>query len=82
MAQCFYTNSNGRMILDQVPIDQCVDYIVLEASEFSDYPTLSAIFNQPISSDLATMWSLGFSLPMIVYLSSWAFGQVVSYINK
>lgn len=41
--------------------------------------TLSNIFSLPAATpDVATVWMLGFSLPVICYLAAWGFGIVVN----
>ena len=40
--------------------------------------TLSDIFSLPVSPDLATVWMLGFSLPLILWLVAWGFGVVIN----
>ena len=41
-------------------------------------PTLQDIFAMPLTSDLQTMWMLGFGLPIICYLTAWSMGILIS----
>lgn len=81
MAACVIETA-GVLTLTTDSISTCTGYVLLDALEYSDYPTLSNIFAMPLSTDLAEMWAVGFSLPLIVYLSAWALGTVVNFINS
>lgn len=82
MAQCIQLDAQGRIDLVNQSISDCTGYILMDVVDYTNYPTLSAIFDIPITSDLQTVWMLGFGLPMIVFLSSWALNQVVTFINS
>lgn len=40
--------------------------------------TLSDIFSAPAVPDVATAWSIAFTLPLILWLTAWGFGVVVN----
>lgn len=42
---------------------------------------LASVFNLPASPDLATVWMIGFTLPLILWLTAWGFGVVVNMFN-
>lgn len=79
MAACAEVDVAGRLVYSTAPASQCTGYIVLDPAE---YPSLANIYNMPASADLGTAWMLGFSLPVIVYLVSWAFGHVIGFASK
>lgn len=83
MATCVVIS--GSTVTLDVQTDPCANAALLSGIEyaaFTETPTLFDIFSQPLAEDLATMWATGFSLPLIVYLSAWALGVVVNFINK
>lgn len=55
----------------------CSEFVIAAAGEV----TLADLFTIPVQADLQQAFMLGFGLPMIVYLSAWALGQVVRFIN-
>ena len=63
-------------------IESCTDYILLTASEFSTLPTLTEVFAMPLAEDSQQMWMAGFSLPVIAYLTAWAFGVVINWFTN
>lgn len=64
------------------PMDTCPGWALLEASEYTDFPTLIDVFTIPAASDLGEMWAVGFSLPLIIYLTAWGYGVAVKFINQ
>ncbi len=88
MAVCAWSTNRGLIRTDWTTGDcSGYDYVLLTPTELqalgdlSQLPTLQDIFTVPVAEDLAQMWAIGFSLPMVVYLVSWALGVVVNYIN-
>lgn len=63
-------------------IESCTDYILLTATEYTALPTLTDIFAIPLAEDLQQMWITGFSLPLIAYLTAWAYGVVINWFNE
>ncbi len=66
-------------------LQDCSGYIMLTASDYTQLmsePTLMDIFTIPVVGDLQQMWMLGFSLPIITYLSSWGFGVVINWFKE
>ena len=63
-------------------IENCTDYILLTASEYTSLPTLTDIFTFPVAEDLQQMFTLGFSIPMVAYLTAWGYGVVINWFNE
>lgn len=82
MPSCIQIDNIGRVSFTGEPIDQCSGFVLFDGLDYSDYPTLTAIFNVPIQEDLQSLWLLGFSLPLVIYLTSWAFNQVINFISR
>ena len=62
----------------------CEGGVLMTSSDYAAFtasPTLQDIFSIPVAADLGQMWLVGFSLPLIIYLTAWALGVVVNFIN-
>lgn len=82
MATCLITDANGYLMVSATPVEQCSTWVMLSASEYTDLPSLTDIFAMPLASDLGQMWQVAFSLPLVLYMSAWALGVVVRFINS
>ncbi len=74
-------NILGVLTVTSDPIETCPGWVLLDAATYTAQPTLTDIFAMPVSTDLAEMWAVGFSLPLTMYLVAWALGVVVNFIN-
>jgi hypothetical protein len=63
-------------------LTDCNGYIAVSSAVLQVEPTLADIFNIPLASDLQQMFLAGFSLPVIAYLTTWAFGVVINWFNS
>lgn len=81
MATCVQASEGGYLFPSADPLAECSGWVLMDALEYSQVPTLQALFAWPDPSDLGQIWLVGFSLPMIVYLAAWGFGKVVNYFN-
>ena len=63
------------------PVDSCPGFILLDATEYTGGLVLADLFAIPPSAELSSAWAAGFSLPLIIYLSAWALGVVVNFVN-
>lgn len=77
-SQCVVASVTGTLELapSETP-PACSEFLITSAGEV----TMMDLFTIPVASDLQQAFSLGFVLPMTVYLSAWALGQVVRFIN-
>ena len=83
MATCVVADPvSGALTATSTPLDSCTSYVLLDASTYTSLPTMVDVFTIPLQSDLQAMWMTGFALPIIVYLSSWAYQSVISFVNK
>ncbi len=83
MATCVVADpTNGILTATTTPVDSCTTYVLMDASTYTDLPTLSQIFATPLASDLQSMWMTGFSITVIAYLSAWAFQSVINFSIK
>ncbi|MCL7422875.1 MAG: hypothetical protein M8364_18450 [Methylobacter sp.] len=82
MANCVEIDGLGYVKQSSDPIDECAGYVIMHSTEYSDLPTLTDLFTIPVAADLQQMWMLGFSLPVITYLTAWAYGVVINWFNE
>jgi hypothetical protein len=78
------TETSGVLTGTQVTsLSECPSgYIAVSSAEYSDLPSLTQIFTIPVTEDLQQMWMIGFALPVICYLTAWAYQSVISWFEK
>jgi len=81
MAVCVEFDLAGVPVLSAFPVGSCPGFILLDATEYTGGIVLSDLFAIPLSVELSSAWVAGFTLPLVVYLSAWALGVVVNFIN-
>jgi hypothetical protein len=75
-------DANGDTLAD------CANSVVITISQYDQFmaesvqPTLEGIFAVPVAPDLTSAWMTGFGLPLTLYLVSWAYGRVLSFMNE
>lgn len=75
----------SEIVVSGSSIEDCAEFVLLDATEYqalTESPTLADIFTMPVAEDLGQMWAVGFSLPIIIYLTAWALGVVVNNVNR
>ena len=63
-------------------LSTCNGYVLTTVQEYASLPTLLNIFTVPVSSDMREMWMIGFSLPIICWLTAWAYGSVINFMEQ
>jgi hypothetical protein len=81
-ATCAKTNVDGFVYLSAESLAECSGHVLMDSAEYSQVPTLQALFAWPDSGQLASAWLAGFTIPMICYLVAWGFGTVVNFFNS
>lgn len=81
MALCIEV-SGGSLTAVAEYTKACAGYALMSAEEFASTPTLAALFAVPDSESVQAAFMAGLTLPLILWLTSWGFGVVVSYINS
>ena len=81
MASCININPDGTLYQTGEAMADCSGYVLLDAVEYTDLPTLQSIFAMPVAEDVAKLWVTGFSLPLVVYLVAWGFGVVINWFK-
>lgn len=82
MATCVVVDAiTNALIATSTAVDSCTTYVVMDASTYHSQPTLAEVFAMPVAGDMQSMWMLGFGLPVICYLVSWAYQTVIAMFN-
>ena len=78
-----FLNNNKKPHYSEVDsVESCTGFIVRSVDDFKQLPTLHDIFSIPLVEDLQSMFMVGFSLPLIAYLTAWAFGILIEWLNE
>lgn len=80
-ATCAKTNVDGYVYLSADPLAECTGHVLMDSTEYSQVPTLQALFAWPESDQMVQAWMAGFTIPMICYLAAWGFGVVVNFFK-
>jgi len=80
-ATCAQTNVEGFIYLTTQSLAECGGYVLMDSSEYSQVPTLQALFAWPESDQVIAAWMAGFTLPMLCYFVAWGFGTVVNFFK-
>lgn len=81
-ATCAEANADGFLYLSVTPLAECSGHVLMDSTEYSQVPTLQALFAWPESDQMVKAWMAGFTLPMVCYLAAWGFGVVVNFFNS
>lgn len=79
MAICASVDSvTGYLKILPTPVGECSSYVILDHLDWLG----SSIWALPSLDDAALVWSVGFSLPMTLFLIAWAAGRVISLFDN
>jgi hypothetical protein len=78
---CF---SNTQPVTTTVVNDSanCNGFIAEHSSAFQSAPTLYDLFNIPLVPDLQTMFMTGFTIPIVAYLTAYAYGVIINWFSE
>jgi len=80
MALCVQVVNNALSVVGDWT-SACQGYAIMNSEEYASTPTLAALFAMPEEDSIRTAFMAGLSLPLVLWLVSWAFGLVVGFIN-
>lgn len=72
-AQCVVIDGSGYVVSVSVAVNDCTSFVLLDSSDWVS----NSIWAIPPIADVSAIWALAFSLPMSIFLISWAIGSVV-----
>lgn len=83
MALCVEFNIDGvlAVVAGSLPIAQCPAFVLIEAQDYQQIVMANNLFALPTTQDFATAWSVGFVLPVTLYLVTWAVASVVNFFK-
>lgn len=70
---CATVDAQSALIVNTTPVGECTGLVVLSVE---DWPGTS-VWAMPTPDDMMTVWFAGFSVPMVLFLISWAIGRIV-----
>lgn len=73
--------SGGHIVATGESVGDCTAFVLLESAEYDSLVGSVQFWNVPPVESLSEAWFIGFSLPMLVYLSAWALGAVLRFIH-
>lgn len=82
MALCAVPDSSGALIVVESTVEQCTGFVLLESSDSLHF--INQIFdpNFLTVSDYQDVFQLGITLPILAYITAWAFQTVINFISK
>lgn len=72
-AMCATLDAQNALIVNTTPIGECTGLVVLA---IEDWPGAS-VWALPTTDEMMSVWLAGFSVPMVLFLISWAIGRIV-----
>jgi hypothetical protein len=81
-SQCVETvNYSGYQIVvvSSDTLQDCTTGIVLDPTEYASWLNTSNIWTIPNVETLRDIWMIGFSIPMILWLVTWAYALVINF---
>lgn len=81
---CMYPAGETWTFSEVVDVANCPagGYIAAAQSTFTDLPTLTDLFTVPVAADLQQMFTLGFALPLVSYLTAWGYQTVIQWFES
>lgn len=72
-AMCASVDAQNALIVNTTPVGECTGLVVLA---IEDWPGAS-VWAMPSTDQMMSVWLAGFSVPMVLFLISWAIGRIV-----
>lgn len=80
MAVCVEVVGSALQIVGEFT-NACNGYALMTATEYQSVPTLATLFASPEPEQIETAFMAGLSLPLILWLTSWGFGVVLTFVG-
>lgn len=77
-AMCATVDAQNALIVNTTPISECAGLVVLS---YEDWPG-SSVWAMPTPGEMMSVWMAGFTVPMTLFLISWAIGMVVNSFRR
>lgn len=80
MASCLRVTRSGTLKIDSsVTLKDCTGYVVLDSVEYQTYVSQQTFYDTPDTTALAVTFSFAFTLPLLIFLVSWAYQSVINF---
>lgn len=82
MALCAVPDATGALIVTESTVENCTGFILLESSDSLHF--INQLFdpNFLTVADYQTVFQLGMSMPILAYITAWAFQVVINFATK
>lgn len=77
-AMCATVDAQNAVIVNTTPIGECAGLVVMN---INDWPGAS-VWAMPTTDEMMLVWMAGFTVPMTLFLISWAIGMVVNFFRR
>jgi hypothetical protein len=74
-----YQSVNAKAVYGECSVNWIVTNVAPVVQQAQ--PTLQDIFSIPVAPDLLKAWELGFGLPILCYMTAWAFGSLINFFD-
>lgn len=82
MALCAVPDASGALIVVDSTVENCTGFVLLESSDSLHF--INRLFDPAYlnQADYEMLLSMGLSLPVISYLTAWAFQTVINFATR
>lgn len=82
MALCAVPDASGALIVVDSTVEACTGFVLLESSDSVHF--INQLFdpNFLTESDYQIVFQLGITLPILAYMTAWAFQTVINFATK
>ncbi|MDS4071393.1 MAG: hypothetical protein RKO24_17410 [Candidatus Competibacter sp.] len=72
-AMCASVGVGDVLVVNATPVGQCETLIIMSASEWPG----QSVYAVPTVQEAVEFWTVGFAVPMGIFLFSWGMGSVI-----
>lgn len=82
MALCAVPDASGALIVVDSTVEACTGFVLLESADSVHF--INQLFdpNFLTESDYQIVFQLGITLPILAYMTAWAFQTVINFATK
>jgi hypothetical protein len=82
MALCAVPDQNNNLVVVNQTVENCTGFVLLESGDSLHF--IERLFdpNFLTAADYQTVFQLGMSMPLLAYVTAWAFQTVINFISK
>lgn len=82
MALCAVPDQNNNLVVVNQTVENCTGFVLLESGDSLHF--IERLFdpNFLTAADYQTVFQLGITMPLLAYITAWAFQTVINFISK